>query len=74
MMNNLLCKTFVMGALICSTQMFDYALAYADTMIHGTYGRIGDDSLPGILATGFPAETEMGLLSWAGITSHAGCV
>ena len=51
MMNNLLCKTFVMGALICSTQLSAQ-----------------------ILATGFPAETEMGLLSWAGITSHAGCV
>ena len=69
MMNNLLCKTFVMGALICSTQLSAQKVSdkqpWSVRMV---------DSLPGILATGFPAETEMGLLSWAGITSHAGCV
>ena len=71
MMNNLLCKTFVMGALICSTQLSAQKVSDKQPW---SVRMVGDDPLPGILATGFPAETEMGLLSWAGITSHAGCV
>ena len=71
MMNNLLCKTFVMGALICSTQLSAQKVSDKQPW---SVRMVESDSLPGILATGFPAETEMGLLSWAGITSHAGCV
>ena len=33
----------------------------------GSGSRIGDDSFPGIVAAGFPANVEVGLLPWSGI-------
>ena len=70
MKRNLICKTFVIGALLCSVslaaQKVSDKLPWSVRMTESEMIRC-----PGILATGFPAETEMGLLSRLGTRSNA---